>query len=762
MTDIEPFFTHVFPTTGRGWTPLILRGPRGGLTIFSWFQYPDQLPEMLQFVEKNKEQDVYFSPFFYAEPPGQHNTRWASKENITKGAVVWADGDDMDFSKIRVPPTVYVQSSANHWQACWKFEDADSIGVIDLESLSHGLADAHKKDDIDPSSWFAAKKLRVPGTTNTKYAEPFTVTYTINDEPLTVAEFAAEYEPVELPDDYDESEVMPVDIMGAFDVLGRVQNMYITNLFLEEPDETSDRSAMMYHIECALWEEGCSTEEVFAVVRQTPYNKFRDDGRGDTALWKQVCRDHASWVASKETNGVVDDRPAGPEIIEQVAKPNINGLYWHDLSFLYEGEIPPEDTFIDAFGFWAASRSQMSPPEFHIAGGLALLSSTLAEFANIPLNFGDVPLNLYFLVLGRTTQSRKSTSLRLAQKIMWQLTDGELDTYVVPDDATAEALSGWLGGRPRKSSLYSIDEVQDTFAAAGRKNGYMSGIIGFLTKSFDGQIPGVLRKTGDKKYQKSAPHYMTFYGTGIMTVSAKYLSPEKIETGFVPRCLVAVDDKTDFTLGADDLMFVDGTRAEKNDAGEKFLANVLRDAIDYWREKYDDNCKFLTAVEDPRLHMACEPEAFDRWKQFAHDATYAAAVHETSSKELFPSMERMTMSTLKVAALLAMAEKRDTIGMGHMLKAISLASIWARGTEVLVKEVTNNGLAQSISEVEQYVAAQRNGQVTYAKLLSYFKNKFDTLKALTDVLTYCQRLGSLREEIKGNGPNDRIIVFTGK
>lgn len=91
--NLTEFFQVVIPD-GEGWTPIILKGPMGGLTNFRWFEMPSQLDKMVAYARANADLDVYYSPFLYTKPPARTNTRHAAKENVIKAACVWADGDD--------------------------------------------------------------------------------------------------------------------------------------------------------------------------------------------------------------------------------------------------------------------------------------------------------------------------------------------------------------------------------------------------------------------------------------------------------------------------------------------------------------------------------------------------------------------------------------------------------------------------------------------------------------------------------------------
>ena len=752
------FFEDVLPDQ-QGWVPILSRDPFGKLTRFKWFCWPSEKEAMVDYITEIGDEDVYFSPMLYTEPPTTESSRWATKANVLRCVVVYADGDDMDPDLLKVKPTTFVRSSRDHWQAYWRFTDADSLSNFDIEDLSHGLYDAHASDAMD-RGWPLAKKLRVPYTMNTKpqYGLPYEVNYeTDMGNAVTAAEFAAEYPP---------SDAINIEIDGdaplytpdqAITILSSCGSTAINDLFIDVPAPGEDWSSRMYRLECLLFEEGKSIDEVYVVMAEAACNKYARDDRPDSDLWMQVQRDHARWAANTELDG--DYSEISDIDIPSFADANTQGLYWSKVSFLHDDEVAPDNTVIDMFVSWAQSRSAQSPWEFNVAGILMLLSATLSRYAKLPLTFGDMPLNLYFMVLGRTTQSRKSTSMRLARSLVRDITDGEDDMYWVPDDTTPEALNEWLAGRPRQSTVYVVDEFQDTLNAVARKGGYLSGLIAFLTKAYDGDIPGVLRKTGNTKYTKGVPHYLSFYGTGILNQSAAALTVERIESGFVPRCIIVTDKREGFTPGANDVAFLDEDRTQSIDTMRSILASLLKDAIRYWSSEYDKQAQFRTASEDSRIPLGCEPEAFKRWQEFSYDLTLLAANHPVNPKAMFPICERLSYSVLKVAALVAMYERSDMIRMRHMLKAISLADTWAQCSEILVTDVLNNGFAKDIAEIEQYVASQENRSVKYKQLLTKFQGKFDNPKRLTEVLQYCISKGTLKDVLVNKASKERVVMY---
>ena len=290
--DLKEFFQAVFPDS-EGWTPIILKGPMGGLTNFRWFNLPAQLDKMVAYTKAHADLDVYYSPFLYTKPPACTNTRHATKDNVIKAACVWSDGDDCPIDKLRIQPSILVQTSGEHWQGDWLLDDAKDLSNDMLEALSRALYEDHRNDGMD-RGWPLSKKLRVPFTHNCKRAKPWEITLTVSDEKITAAEFAAEYPPVERMG--IEEEDFPTDIPTMYEVLGTVNRSYITDLATDDMfSDEEDRSSKMYHLECALWEEGRSIVEAFAVVRGTAFNKFAMDGRGDGYLWKQINPDYARW-----------------------------------------------------------------------------------------------------------------------------------------------------------------------------------------------------------------------------------------------------------------------------------------------------------------------------------------------------------------------------------------------------------------------------------------------------------------------------------
>lgn len=769
---LHHFFQAVLPSS-TGYVPIFTRDPFGNLTQARWFAWPRERNDLVAYCLSHRDEDTYFSPFTYRRPPSETSSTWARKEHLLDAAVVWCDGDDCPVGSLKLQPDILVRTSPDHWQGYWRLDtDEADLGPFDWEALSRALYDAHKHEGMD-SGWHLAKKMRVPGTKNCKqkYEDlDFKVSFEFVDAHYGLKRFRKEY-PSAAPDkgsvrDADFGKAPEPDEKIAYSTLAQVNDNAVNDLFVETPQ--GNWSSDMYYLQCLLWENHVSLIDSFHVMAEAACNKFARDGRPNQDLWIQLNRDFARW---RETvaQDVIDS--VDPGVLEamleeqgQLLRPNAQGLFWSDLDFLHDGEEPRTNTFVDVFAMWARGRSQQSPREFNLMGSLALMSTVLSRYAKVPLTFGDMPLNLFMLVLGQTTQSRKTTSLSMARSVLMELAQeigfDMMDEYIVPEDATPEAMNAWLAKKPDMSSLFARDEFQDLLSHGKAEGSYTRGLIPFLTKAYDGRIPGMLRRSGNETYSPSIPHFMSFYGTGIFSQTAQWLTTEKIESGFLPRCLVVTDDRVGFTPGADDVAIRRGADAVRDSAAHNAVLHLLKRAVTHWSKRYADPKRPL-GIGDKRIDLDVSPEAFVRWQRFAYDITRLAADHPVFPEALFPAMERMSYSVLRVASLLSMVDCAPRVEVEHVVKAISLVGPWASCMERLVAEVSSTGILADIKAVETWLESRPDRTATMAQLMMKFQTRWDSLKRVQEVIRFAQTRGTLQELVTGRGPDERFLKYIG-
>src|SRR5690554_5113564 len=106
----------------------------------------------------------------------------------------------------------------------------------------------------------------------------------------------------------------------------------------------------------------------------------------------------------------------------------------------------PFDTFVDQYQEWTATITD-ALPQYQRAAAMTILSSVFGEYGKCPSSF-DVPLTLWFMVMGPSTRSRKSTVMRIMRSFLESISDNGNYIYGIGDDATPEGLAKALDERP--------------------------------------------------------------------------------------------------------------------------------------------------------------------------------------------------------------------------------------------------------------------------------------------------------------------------
>lgn len=148
----------------------------------------------------------------------------------------------------------------------------------------------------------------------------------------------------------------------------------------------------------------------------------------------------------------------------------------------YSFDTPfPSGHFVKDYLDYAADRTDASHA-YHEAAGLALLAlatpNVRAHLAPYPQG---LPANLYLLIVGDSTRSRKSTAISLAADIGGAAIPG----CRIPDAFSPEAFAETLAARPKDSTLWAPDEFGETLLKL-RSSKYMAGLTGLLLTLYAG------------------------------------------------------------------------------------------------------------------------------------------------------------------------------------------------------------------------------------------------------------------------------------
>lgn len=775
MGQLQQFFERILPDD-EGWVPIMSLGPGGGLSRCQWYHWPSEAERMCEVVEKMSDKDVYWSPMLFHKPSTLSSSRHATKSNVKCVASVYADLDGLHPDDLFLEPTVLVKSSPEHYHAYWRLSDYRSLGNLDLEQLNRGVYQTHADTGVD-RGWPLAKKLRVPGTMNTKpkYGLPTPVSVEFNDrESYSVREFTAAYSPASTPKVDLIMEMPEIDQGGALKVLYELKDSRIMALYADDPLPSDDWSALMYSLECSLFEAGVELADVFTVVQDAGCNKFKRDGRPDSDLWIQLQRDKARWEDDQETRADLADAIAIEAVNgESIRIPRLqderNGLFWGDVHLINSKyDDVPQNTVVDSLAQYMNDMSSRTSKQFNYAAAMSIISAVLGSDIRVRTSFGVLSCNLYTLLLGRTTRDKKSTTASYVKHFLRRVgAEFKLD-LIGPEDHTPEALAQFCGDKPGESLLVILDEVQDLFARAMRSGSYMDGEIGFLTKAYDGYIPSIARKQKEQKYREETPFSLSILCMGILDQAAGNLKVEKIASGFIPRCLPVLPEPTDFdparTMNDFTILSsADNETLQRQDNAFNLNLQLLIRAKHYWRQEREALEPFTVEGEDARALIAFDAKALDRICDAGNMCAVLADQHPLYSEYLVPCVERLALSMLRMAALIAAAEQQTVVRLRHAVKAIQLAEIHLKAFEVFVACAADSDISKDVAQIEAFLAAQSNKTATKDAVLGHLLRKIDSTRRADEIIDAGARMGRIRvypikKQVKGK--TDRILMVS--
>ncbi|MFN2641642.1 MAG: AAA family ATPase [Actinomycetota bacterium] len=247
---------------------------RDGSFNEQFFKYPDGATAMVAHVlARRDDRDMYFCPHPLSGP------RRNKKTVTSKLSVVWADLDSAEPDLIEPKPSLVVCTSPGRFQALWTLNTA--VSKSEAEAASRGIAEKYKHLGVDPSGWDLSQLLRIPWTRNFKYSDaPWVNVVRDDDIEYSINEFAI------IPAyRLAVNDAVPEKIPSTAEVLGRHD---VAHILARHP--VNDRSRTAFGIELSLFEHGLDETEVFALVREHPSNKYRQDDRPDQELWREVCK----------------------------------------------------------------------------------------------------------------------------------------------------------------------------------------------------------------------------------------------------------------------------------------------------------------------------------------------------------------------------------------------------------------------------------------------------------------------------------------
>lgn len=588
-----------------------------------FFKWPESMTKIDSYVSGlTNTHDIWFCTSLLERPE-------RIKETCLAGSLVWADLDYVpvtDKLDEQLPPSCLVQSSPGRYQAYWRLEKKVPPEV--QEDFSRRVAYFL---GADKSGWDLTQLLRVPYTHNMKYPLP---------HPQITIEYVREtLAPVELFDELPDTLLVANDtstngslpkisdlpdaksvIYSYRHALNEVEGFSI--LFAQEPQADADWSKLLWRLINICVEVGMTAEETFAIAIEAKCNKYARDNRPLSYLWREVIK------ASLNHDALTILTSKGYETLEMPQLVDPDGI--------------EEDSLVKDYKEWGDVATD-APFEYHELSSFIALSALIAGGVKLPTSFGELVPNLWGLILGESTLTRKTTAMRMAMDIVTDIDD----EAILATDGSPEGLLTGLSMRPSRTSIFYKDEVSGFFDSINRKD-YLAGLPETLTQLYD--VPKILQRLLRKDTITIQEPYFIFFGGGIRDKVYSLVKEEYVLSGFLPRFLV-VSSSTDM-----DRLRRTGPPTPVSDKLKERVINhmvelkqqySLSSVIEVGGQQMVNSIKITAKMKDPVWSYFGDLEM--ALINVANDSAHAMVA--------LPTFQRLAFSLLKMATLIGASRR---------------------------------------------------------------------------------------------------------
>lgn len=725
MTVYKDFLDAIWGEQ-TGFVDIARMGEGYKVTNHKFFDWPLQREDLFAYVEKYRLEDVYFTPVLFSAPQ--------RRRSLAKSVqVVYGDADLFPVGKLHTQPSIVVHTSDEKTHVYWTI--TDSTDVPTLEGYAHSISIEHPKATTGyDNGWSATKLLRVPGTRNLKYsspesddfrkdAEPFDLTVEYTGEVYTTAKFEEFYALV--PDVIFDPKPFPESELPSYSkALSSIpSSTTLEDLLRRKFSKGGSGSEALYLLYNELFRLGADDMAVYVIAEKSGLNKWRRDNVTNAAklLWDDVQRARAKFGNPVEGDER-DDMEEGTTVTvaPKAKEARVDFLTAH------EKENLPR-TFVDDYLAWGTSKTD-ADKAYHVASAFTILSTVFADFGHAMPKWGPLPLNLWFMVLGSTTLSRKSTTKHLMLSVIEKL-ENENYTYDLGSKFTAEGLDEALRKNANRSALLHRDEIQSFMKEADAKP-YLQGIKGELTELYDGKVSGKLRASGEKQDQvrKGSRVAMVLFTMGIRKQLAQYLTLDDFQSGFLTRFIYVVGNAPQRTKATDYVAQADPNEVKQGDPVFDRMCERMTEARLHWEDWADPMEKTIPVM--------CSNEAWERWNKFISEALDAAEGTEKSDV-VEAAASRLSNSILKCATLLAMWDMCDEVSLKHMLAAINYCGGWFENMVEMANSISASAWKRRQDDLIAFLTAhggEASWAATYRTVKADMKPRefFDLVQALEE------------------------------
>ena len=666
------FFAHLFGDMPGYLTIATIKDKVFNRQYF--FRYPDELDNALEYIEAHEDEyNVYFSAQLF-------KSKARRKDNIDKVNFLWADLDECHPNHLLIEPTIVLETSKKRYQAFWKLSEDVEPEVA--EDLSKRIAYKHVDEGADEGGWDLSQLLRVPLSTNHNY-----------DKPQPVAVLSANrntYDPEDVAKLYPQVEKMfwleepapkfskNINVEGIFTKIPTSKVHVIRNLYETQPED--DWSKPLWNLLKCLVEVGLTKEEAFFIAYDSQCNKYKRDGRPHDHLWRDVLKAYANRVPGEE----VEEEDEEPEL---------------DLALLTDEERKQcEDayTIIERFIEYG-NKATDADSIYHKANVFMVLSCLLSSKLRIEIDQSLITPNLWLIILGESTYTRKSTALNLAKQFVEEIDPDCL----LATDATPQGILDGMSTRPNRNTLFFRDEFQGLIKAIC-KSDFMTGMTETFTSLYNGD--NFKRKLAKSEIVVRKPIFI-LWGGGIKEEIMSHLTNENVTSGFIPRFL--------FVTGFTDLSKI-RLRGKKSEDTSKLMNSLHKEFAELYNfYNNTSTSQFTLELTDDAVELMNRVEAHFLSLAFNDNVDIPPAV-----------FDRALVSGIKMAGLIAATRKEVKKGVISLEKSdMQLALYYLEQFLPFSLDVVNNiGITISERQVQKALMhIGKGGGITRSKLMKVMR-----------------------------------------
>jgi hypothetical protein len=201
------------------------------------------------------------------------------------------------------------------------------------------------------------------------------------------------------------------------------------------------------------------------------------------------------------------------------------------------------------------------------------------------------------------------------------------------------------------------------------------------------------------------------YLMGITSKVAEILTIDYFRSGFLARFIYVVADAPERTRESEDLQqATEYASFVQDDEMESIVRGIYETAV-WWQKK---------GGPFPRPVFMSQ-EALDRFNQFKWEMGDYTSGHP-NEESIEPSRQRLALSVWKIAVLLAMYERSETVELRHVLIAIHYSEQWFANLVRMAGAISASEWQREVDSLENLIAT-RGGRIRYEEAFKKFGDK---------------------------------------